>query len=108
MLLSALVLAIKYSEDKFYRNEFYARIGGISRKELNSLEKEMLSMLDFDLFVSETVYETYVKEIQAYFERSFLSQKETKEDKKTIAVEDNEDGESNTAQDCEIEFGKSR
>ena len=33
-----MLLAIKYNEDDYYSNKYYARVGGISLCELNELE----------------------------------------------------------------------
>jgi hypothetical protein len=32
------MIAAKYADDFFYKNEYYAKIGGISKLEINSLE----------------------------------------------------------------------
>jgi len=42
LLLVANVIAVKYNEDIYYANSYYAKIGGISLSELNLLEKEFL------------------------------------------------------------------
>jgi len=42
-----MVLAIKYNDDKFYKNTFYAKVGGISNEELGILEKNFLEMIDY-------------------------------------------------------------
>ena len=46
-----MVIAIKFNEDEFYSSEFYAKLGGISKAEMNFMEYEFLSMIDFNLFV---------------------------------------------------------
>ena len=38
IILASLMLAIKYNEDDYYSNEYYAKVGGIALKELNRLE----------------------------------------------------------------------
>ena len=38
-------------EDKYYKNDYYAKVGGINVKELNKLEIEFLAMIEFHLFV---------------------------------------------------------
>lgn len=52
LLISSVLIAAKLLDDKFYSNAFYARIGGISTKEINRLELEMLRLLDFRVFTS--------------------------------------------------------
>lgn len=55
-MLIAIIVAIKYHDDDYYRNDYYAKVGGISIKELNSLEKEFLKLLDFKLYISKDLF----------------------------------------------------
>ena len=59
ILFSSIFIAIKYNEDKFYENSFYAKIAGISVKELIKLENVFLKLIDFNLFVSDDIYQKY-------------------------------------------------
>jgi hypothetical protein len=59
IFFSALLVAIKYNEDIYYSNLYYAKIGGLKLKKLNKLEAEFLSGISFQLFVDENVYEQY-------------------------------------------------
>lgn len=52
IILACLVVAIKYNEES-YANHYYAKVGGISLEEMNTLEKELLQLLDYNLFVSQ-------------------------------------------------------
>ena len=47
ILFSSLIMAIKYNEDEFYDNKFYAKVGGLSLNEMNNLEINYLSLIDF-------------------------------------------------------------
>lgn len=63
LFLTALVLAIKFLDEPIYDNLFYARVGGLgSLREMNTLEAEMLRLLDFRVFVSDEEYD-YIKSI---------------------------------------------
>lgn len=53
------MLASKFFDDVYYNNAYYARVGGISNSEVNSLEMEMLRMISFSLFVPTEQYERY-------------------------------------------------
>lgn len=66
VLLTALLLAIKFHDDVYYTNLYYAQVGGIQLDELNRLEKEMLGLLHFDLHVQPQLYYTYLDQIQAH------------------------------------------
>lgn len=56
LLITGLVLAIKYLDDDVYSNAFYARVGGVAKNELNLLEASMLKFLDWRLVVSPEAY----------------------------------------------------
>ena len=43
----------------YYNNAYYARVGGITNSEVNSLEMELLRMISFSLFVHPQQYERY-------------------------------------------------
>lgn len=59
LFLLALVIAAKFFEDDYYKNSYYSNVGGISTTELNSLELELLTLLEFDLFVSAEDFTSY-------------------------------------------------
>ena len=54
LVITAVMLAAKLMDDKYYNNAFYAKIGGITTSELNHMELEMLRMLDYRTFVSSS------------------------------------------------------
>ena len=66
IILGSLLLAIKYNEDVYFTNEYYAKIGGISLKELNYLEYFSYQLLDFNLYISDDIYGKYLKYITNY------------------------------------------
>ena len=55
LLITSIMLASKFFDDVYYNNAYYARVGGISNSELNSLEMEFLKMSSFALFVQVCV-----------------------------------------------------
>ena len=59
IMLTAIFSAIKFNEDKKFRNEIYVKIFGINEKTLNKLEYTFLTLIDFDLFVDEKLYYSY-------------------------------------------------
>lgn len=52
LLLSCLLVAIKFYSDAFYSNAYLANVGGVPTRELNALERLILRALTFDLLVS--------------------------------------------------------
>lgn len=53
------MIAAKFSDDTFYKNEYYARIGGVTKEELNELELDYLCAINFTLVVSTEDYLAY-------------------------------------------------
>jgi hypothetical protein len=43
----SVVIAIKYHDDEYYKNDFYAKVGGIPKLELNKLEQEFLELIKY-------------------------------------------------------------
>lgn len=64
LVLTAILLAGKFfddEEDIHYNNAFYAKVGGLSVKELDKLELRFMQLLDWRLFVTEAEYMHYHK-----------------------------------------------
>ena len=63
ILFSSLIIAIKYNEDEYYDNKFYAKVGGLTLTEMNNLEINYLSLIDFKLYISEEVFDNYFENL---------------------------------------------
>lgn len=61
LLFTSILIAIKYNEDDFYKNEYYAQIAGVGVKELFRMEEEFLALISFTLYINEKVFELYKK-----------------------------------------------
>jgi len=61
ILFSSVIISIKYNEDSYYDNTFYAQIAGIKPNELKLLEYKFLELNDFNVYVKDTEYEQYEK-----------------------------------------------
>ena len=59
LILGAMILAIKYNEDVFCSLKFYAKLGGITLNELRNLEVNFISLINFNLFVSDELFSKY-------------------------------------------------
>lgn len=51
LILTAIVVATKYYDDFYFKNSFYARLGGISTQLLNEMEEEFFVMINFDCYI---------------------------------------------------------
>lgn len=63
LLLTSILVNGKFHDDHYFNNAFFARVGGVSPKEMNILEVEFLALIAFDLFVSPAVYSKFYVEI---------------------------------------------
>lgn len=61
--MCSILIAIKFFDDTFCTNSYYARIGGIQTKEMNHLEMEFLKGVNFSLLVSCADYHKYHNEL---------------------------------------------
>ena len=59
LILGSIMLAIKYNEDENYSLKFYAKIGGVSLSELLNLEYNFISLINFNLFVTDELFHKY-------------------------------------------------
>jgi len=60
LLLVSNVVSTKYLEDYYYKNSYYASVGGVPLKLLNQMEIEFMRLLKFNCFVDEKVFEAYL------------------------------------------------
>uniref|UniRef100_A0A7S0GTG5 Cyclin n=1 Tax=Amorphochlora amoebiformis TaxID=1561963 RepID=A0A7S0GTG5_9EUKA len=70
LFITAIVAAAKFSSDFFFKNSFYAKVGGISTAELNELELEFLFRTHFDLFVKKDTFNQYHAHLMTYSNNS--------------------------------------
>ena len=66
LLLTSFTLLAKYYEDLHFSNSYYAKVGGLDLEELNALEKEMLTIISFDLSIPPQVYLYYIESLKKH------------------------------------------
>jgi hypothetical protein len=66
ILFTSVLLSVKYNEDNFYDNKFYAEIAGVKLKELNILEYTFAQMINFRFFINNEIFEKYEKNLNNY------------------------------------------
>jgi len=64
LVLTSIVISLKFYDDHFYRNSFYAQVGGISCRSLMKLEMLFLHELEFELFVEKSLYSKYCNRLK--------------------------------------------
>ena len=66
--MTCMMIAIKFFDDGFYSNAFYAKVGGISVSELNEMEKEMTKIINFNFYIDQKEFERYCRKLVEYGE----------------------------------------
>lgn len=66
VIISAVLVAAKFFDDAYYNNAYYAKVGGVTVSELNSLEVEFLFRINFSLRVSPELYRKYHEELLSH------------------------------------------
>ena len=66
VLFGSILISIKYNEDTYYDNKFYAEIGGVDFKELKIIEYSILELNDFNVFVNNREFEKYRKSLEDF------------------------------------------
>jgi len=59
------MLAVKFFDDVYYSNAYYAKVGGVKTKEVNTLEQHFLRLIDWQLAVTPQEYEQYRNQVFA-------------------------------------------
>jgi hypothetical protein len=59
VLFTAIIAAIKYNEDDYYSNSYYSKVGGVTVKELNTMEYEFIKLIKYTLFIKTDLFEKY-------------------------------------------------
>ena len=63
LIISCSILAIKFNENRTFKNSFYAKIGGLEVEDLNNLEYNVFSRLNFNLRVLDSEFYEIISEI---------------------------------------------
>ena len=59
ILFTSIIIAIKYNEDLYYDNKYYAKIAGVTPKELQKMESDFLRMIKFELYINKKIFDKY-------------------------------------------------
>jgi hypothetical protein len=63
LLATATIISAKFLDDSFYTNAHYAKVCGMTLKELNCLEANLLGLLNFRLTVTPEEYAVYFTQV---------------------------------------------
>lgn len=70
VLLASCLVSMKFNEDIFINNYYFAKVGGVSNADLNLLEYYFYAALGFKLFLDEDYYRKYFDYFSGYSQDS--------------------------------------
>ena len=59
LYVTCVMVAAKFYDDRFFQNQYYAKVAGISKEEFNSLEESLLIILEFRLLINPGLFFKY-------------------------------------------------
>ncbi|XP_051138374.1 cyclin-U4-1-like [Andrographis paniculata] len=65
LIIASVLVSVKFMDDIYYSNGYYAKIGGISKAEMNLLELDFLFGIGFQLNVTPNTFHHYCSFLQA-------------------------------------------
>eukprot|EP01060_Flectonema_neradi_P037733 TRINITY_DN7683_c0_g3_i1.p1 TRINITY_DN7683_c0_g3~~TRINITY_DN7683_c0_g3_i1.p1 ORF type:complete len:193 (+),score=29.91 TRINITY_DN7683_c0_g3_i1:61-579(+) len=66
LLLSCLVVATKWRQDRVHANSHYANVGGVTHNELNHLERCCLNDLEWSTHIESSTFQKYYKQFRQH------------------------------------------
>lgn len=59
LLVTSVMLAVKFFDDVYYSNAYYAKVGGVRTREVNALESHFLQLIEWKLHVTPEEFDQY-------------------------------------------------
>ena len=66
ILFTSIFLSIKFNEDLFYENKYYAEIAGIKLNELIALEYHFVNVIQFLFYIKTETFKDYKKYLEKF------------------------------------------
>ena len=63
LLICGILISIKYNEDVIFHMSYYAKVFGVSEKELRKMERTFATKMKFDFYVKKELFEQYYEYI---------------------------------------------
>lgn len=73
-ILTSVMIAAKFVDDRYHNNKSYARIGGVALKDINAMEVDLAFSLRFNLNASPKEFTSYAMGLQKHFNEVCLPQ----------------------------------
>ncbi|KAJ6804542.1 cyclin-P4-1 [Iris pallida] len=65
LLITSILTAVKFMDDIYYNNTYFAKVGGISLMEMNYMEVDFLFGVGFELNVTPAAFASYCSALQS-------------------------------------------
>ena len=59
IMVISIYIAYIYNEDKTYDNNYLSLVSGMSKNEIVTLEEDFLELIEFKLFINDSLYNQY-------------------------------------------------
>ena len=59
IMVISIYIAYIYNEDKTYDNNYLSLISGMSKNEIVTLEEDFLELIEFKLFINDSLFNQY-------------------------------------------------
>ena len=69
LIIASCTISIKFHEDSNFTNSYCGKIGGLSLKEINLIEYNFYSKINFEMFIDENIYTLVVENIYYHREK---------------------------------------
>lgn len=73
LIVTSVMLAVKFFDDVYYSNAYYAKVGGIKTKEVNGLESQFLRLIDWRVQVTPQEYDQYRNHVYTAIQGNSIS-----------------------------------
>ena len=64
LVFTSILISLKYNEDQIYQNDYYSQIAGVSICELNKMEYEFFILVNYNLYINESIFKQYKYALQ--------------------------------------------
>jgi len=87
LILTSILVAVKFYDDHHYKNTHFGKVGGVSCKEMKRLEMIFLHEIKFELVVSKKLYKRYLKSLDAALKRDSKPKSRVEPTRGTLPVQ---------------------
>lgn len=65
-MFTAIVVAAKFVDDKYYNNSYYTKVGGIPLQTLNVQEETFMQLINYHCTANPDVFNSYLERLEKF------------------------------------------